>query len=324
VKYGLHVEDDRHRHSAMGAVVQALPSYIRLHETGELAGRIKAVRAILRDCTLCPRHCHVNRLEGERGVCRVGRLPMVSSFSPHFGEERPLVGRRGSGTIFLTWCNLRCVFCQNYDISHLGTGEEVAVEELGEMMLSLWRQGCHNINFVTPSHQVAQILAALPYAVEKGLDVPLVYNCGGYEEVVTLRLLEGIFDIYMPDFKYGESEIAQRYSGAPRYVETAKAALREMHRQVGTLMLDERGIAVRGVLIRHLVLPDGLAGTRQVMRFIASELSPDTYVNIMDQYHPCFKAVDHHPLNRRITTEEFNEAMAIAREEGLRRLEGLH
>lgn len=165
--------------------MQVLPSYIRLHESGELAGRIEAAWAILRDCTLCPRHCHVNRLEGESGVCRVGRLPMVSSSGPHFGEERPLVGQRGSGTIFLTWCNLRCVFCQNYDISHLGAGEEVEVEELGEMMVSLWRQGCHNINFVTPTHQVAQILAALPYAVERGMNVPLVYNCGGYEEVAT-------------------------------------------------------------------------------------------------------------------------------------------
>ena len=271
--------------------MQALPSYIHLHETGELAERIETAWAILRDCTLCPWHSHVNRLEGERGVCRVGSLPMVSNSGPHFGEERPLVGRRGSGTIFLTWCNLRCVFCQSYDISHFGAGEEVTVEELGEMMVSLWRRGCHNINFVTPSHQVAQILAALPYAIEMGVNLPLVYNCGGYEEVATLRLLERIFDIYMPDLKYGESEIARRYSGAPRYVETVKSALMEMHRQVGTLVLDEGGIAVRGVLIRHLVLPVGLAGTRQVMRFIARKLSPDSYVNIMDQYNPCFKAV---------------------------------
>jgi putative pyruvate formate lyase activating enzyme len=305
------------------AVPALPPSYIRLHETGELTQRIDAVWAILKDCTLCPRHCHVNRLEGEKGVCRVGKLPMVSSFGPHFGEERPLVGRHGSGTIFLTWCNLRCVFCQNYDISHLGEGRELAVEQLGEMMVSLWRQGCHNINFVTPTHQVAQILAALPYAVDKGMNVPLVYNCGGYEEVGSLRLLDGIFDIYMPDFKYGDSETAKRFSGAPHYVETAKAALREMHRQVGTLLFDERGIAVRGLLVRHLVLPEGLAGTRQVMGFIARELAPDTYVNIMDQYRPCFKAVDYPPLNRRVTMEEFNEAVAIAREEGLRRLDGI-
>jgi putative pyruvate formate lyase activating enzyme len=302
--------------------LQRLPSYLRLHETGELARRIDALWAILRDCTLCPWHCHVNRLEGEKGVCRVGKLPVVSSCGPHFGEERPLVGQHGSGTIFLTWCNLHCVFCQNYGISHLGEGKEVEVQELGEMMVSLWRQGCHNINFVTPTHQVAQILAALPYAVERGLAVPLVYNCGGYEEVATLRLLEGIFDIYMPDFKYGESDIARRYSGAPRYVETAKAALAEMHRQVGPLLIDERGIAVSGLLVRHLVLPEGLAGTRQVMRFIARELSPDTYVNIMDQYHPCFRAGDYPPLNRRITAEEYDAALEIAREEGLWRLDG--
>lgn len=300
----------------------SLPSYRHLHETGELARRIDAAWAILRDCTLCPWQCHVNRLEGEKGVCRTGTFPMVSSFGPHFGEERPLVGRHGSGTIFLSGCNLKCVFCQNYDISQLGEGHEVEVEQLGEMMVSLWRQGCHNINFVTPTHQTAQILAALPYAIEHGLDVPLVYNCGGYEEVATLRLLDGIFAIYLPDFKYGDSATAQRLSGAPRYVETAKAAFREMHRQVGNLLLDERGIAVQGLLIRHLVLPDGLAGTRQVMGFLARELSPDSYVNLMDQYRPCFKAADHPPLNRRITRQEFKEAVAFAQEEGLWRLDG--
>ena len=247
---------------------------------------------------------------------------MVSSSGPHFGEERPLVGSNGSGTIFLSFCNLKCVFCQNYDISHLGNGVEVSGERLAEIMISLWRQGCHNINFVTPTHQAAQILAALPHAIKKGLDVPLVYNCGGYEEPASLQLLDGVFDIYMPDFKYGDSDTALRLSGAPRYVETAKAALREMHRQVGDLQLDERGIAVRGLLVRHLVLPEGLAGTRQVMGFIARELSPDTYVNIMDQYHPCYQAASHPPLDRRVTRREFDEAVAIAREEGIRRIDG--
>jgi putative pyruvate formate lyase activating enzyme len=248
---------------------------------------------------------------------------MVASYGPHFGEERPLVGVYGSGTIFLSFCNLRCVFCQNYDISHLGEGREVSVGELGEMMLSLRRQRCHNINFVTPTHQVAQILSALPCAIEGGLSVPLVYNCGGYEEPATLRLLDGIFDIYMPDFKYGDSETALRFSGAPHYVDTAKEALKEMHRQVGDLVVDERGIAVRGLLVRHLVLPGGLAGTRRVMEFIAREISPDTYVNIMDQYRPCYKAYAYPPLNRRITVSEFEEAVAIAREEGIRRLNGI-
>lgn len=298
------------------------PGYIALHKSGELARRVETFRKILADCTLCPWHCHVNRFEGEKGVCRVGALPMVSSYGPHFGEERPLVGVHGSGTIFLAYCNLKCVFCQNYDISHLGEGREVQAEELGEMMLSLWRQGCHNINFVTPSHQTAQILAALPYAIERGLNVPLVYNCGGYEELATLRLLAGIFDIYMPDFKYGDSATALLLSGTPHYVETAKESLKEMHRQVGNLVMDERGIAVRGLLVRHLVLPAGFAGTREVMEFIAREISPDTCVNIMDQYRPCFRASEHPSMNRRITSGEFEEAVAIARAEGIRRLDG--
>lgn len=298
------------------------PGYIRLHKSGALAVRIEAARKILEDCTLCPWHCHVNRPAGEKGVCRVGALPMVASYGPHFGEERPLVGTRGSGTIFLAFCNLKCIFCQNYDISHLGEGRVVEVEELGEMMLSLWRQGCHNINFVTPSHQAAQIIAALPYAIEGGLDVSLIYNCGGYEEPATLRLLDGIFDIYMPDFKYGDDEIALSLSGTPHYVETAKEALREMHRQVGGLVIDERGVAVRGLLVRHLVLPSGLAGTREVMGFIARDISPDTYVNIMDQYRPCFQAAAP-PMNRRVTREEFREAVTIAQDEGIRRLDGI-
>jgi putative pyruvate formate lyase activating enzyme len=199
----------------------------------------------------------------------------------------------------------------------------VRIEELGDMMLSLQRQGCHNINFVTPSHQAAQIIAALPHAVKGGLHVPLVYNCGGYEEPATLRLLDGIFDIYMPDFKYGDSATALRLSGAPHYVETARDALGEMHRQVGDLVMDERGIALRGLLVRHLVLPGGLAGTREVMGFLVREISPDTYVNVMDQYHPCFRAAGYPPLDRRITAAEFREAVEIAREEGIRRLDGI-
>ena len=297
--------------------------YLQLYASGELARRIAAAWEILRDCTLCPWHCHVDRLAGSRGVCRTGQLPVVSSYGPHFGEERPLVGRHGSGTIFLTGCNLKCVFCQNFDISHHGEGREVTVEQLGKMMVALWRQGCHNLNFVTPTHQVAQILAALPVAIEQGVNLPLVYNCGGYEEPATLRLLDGIFDIYMPDFKYGDSDIALRLSGAPHYVETAKAALAEMHRQVGNLSIDAAGIAVRGLLVRHLVLPEGLAGTRRVMQFIARELSPDTYINLMDQYQPCYRAAEHPPLHRRITRVEFDEAVAMAQEEGLHRLNGI-
>ena len=298
------------------------PSYIKLYETGELHKRIESLNKILEDCCLCPRNCRVNRFKGEKGVCRVGALPMVSSFHAHFGEERPLVGYYGSGTIFLTYCNLKCLFCQNYDISHLGEGREISREEFGSMMISLMRQGCHNINFVTPTHQAAQIVSSLPSAIEKGLEIPLVYNCGGYESVETIKLLDGIFDIYMPDFKYGNNESAKKLSAAPDYVEIAKEAIKEMHRQVGDLKIDKRGIAQRGLLIRHLVLPDGLAGTKEVMRFIATEISKNTYINIMDQYRPCYKAFEHPPMNRRITNEEFEEAVRIAREDGLERLDG--
>lgn len=304
------------------------PSYIRSYETGELSRRIDTLYHILEDCHLCPRGCRVNRLKGEKGVCKVGHLPMVSSFHPHFGEERPLVGYYGSGTIFLTYCNLRCLFCQNYDISHLGHGEEVSYEVLASMMVSLQRQGCHNINFVTPTHQISQIVKALPYAIERGLDIPLVYNCGGYESLETIKLLDGVFDIYMPDFKYGSNEVAKRLSAAPDYVEVAKASIKEMLRQVGDLVITPLspqgvGIAQRGLLVRHLVLPEGMAGTREVMRFIAQEVSPDTYVNVMDQYRPCYKAFDHPPMNRRITRDEFEEAIRIAVEEGIRRLDGI-
>ncbi len=300
------------------------PGYISLYESGELEKRIKLLNAILEDCVLCPRKCRVNRTEDEKGVCRVGRLPVVSSFHPHFGEEPPLVGYMGSGTIFLTYCNLKCIFCQNYDISHLGEGREVGFEELSSMMIALQRQGCHNINFVTPTHQIPQIVSALPRAIDKGLEIPLVYNCGGYESTETLKLLDGIFDIYMPDIKYGDNDVAERLSSAPDYVEVVKEAVKEMHRQVGDLVVDKNGIARRGLIVRHLVLPEGLAGTEKVMRFIAEEISPDTYVNIMDQYRPCYKAHKDPAMSRRITTDEFEEAVRIAINVGLRRIEGVH
>lgn len=299
------------------------PGYISLYESGELFRRIAALNKILKDCVLCPRRCHVDRTAGEKGVCRTGTMPVVAAAHPHFGEEPPLVGRGGSGAIFLTYCNLKCVFCQNYDISHLGDGREVSLEELSSMMVRLQREGCHNINFVTPTHQTVQIVEALPRAVEAGLEVPLVYNCGGYESVETLELLEGIFDIYMPDMKYGSNDAAKRYSGAKDYVERARAAIIEMHRQVGDLVIDRDGIALRGLIIRHLVLPDGLAGTKEVMRFIAREVSRDSYVNIMDQYRPCYRAFEDPHLSRRITAVEFAEAVSAARAEGLWRLEGV-
>jgi putative pyruvate formate lyase activating enzyme len=297
------------------------PAYIRAYKQGLLQKKAEEAVQILKECQLCPRNCKVNRHKGERGFCEAGFLPEVSSYSPHFGEERPLVGSHGSGTIFLTHCSLRCLFCQNFSISHLGEGREVSIEILGRMMVELQKLGCHNINFVTPTHYVAQILEALPFAVEKGLSVPLVYNTSGYDSVQTLKLLDGVFDIYMPDFKYSESRVAQEYSQAPDYPQIAKLALKEMHRQVGDLLVDERGIALKGLLVRHLVLPQALAGTRDVMRFLASEISKSTYVNIMDQYYPCGKVPLTSPLTRRITEEEYKEALEAAKKEGITRLD---
>lgn len=299
------------------------PSYIRLYETGVLQERIDALLSRLESCDICPRRCGVDRTAGLTGICKVGDKPMVSSYNPHFGEEPPLVGRFGSGTIFLTYCNLNCVFCQNFDISHLGSGSVVSTDELASMMVELQRKGCHNINFVTPTHQIAQIVESLPSAIDAGLEIPLVYNTGGYDSVDTIKLLDGIFDIYMPDLKYGDNESARLLSNAGDYLEVSKAAVKEMHRQVGELELDPTGVATRGLIVRHLVLPAGLAGTREVMSFIARELSIDTYVNIMDQYRPCYKAVDNKcspEIGRRITAAEFEEALDIAREEGVTRL----
>jgi len=297
------------------------PAYLELHKQGELEARAEAAERLLEPCRVCPRECLAQRLQGEIGVCGVAAKAMISSHGPHYGEERPLVGYGGSGTIFLAHCNLCCVFCQNYEISQQGEGQVVTVEDLAQMMLSLQRLGCHNINFVTPSHQVPQILRALPIAVEGGLDVPLVYNCGGYESLETLRLLDGVFDIYMPDFKYAEAAKAQQYSKVENYPEVAKAALREMHRQVGDLVMDRRGVARRGVLVRHLILPNNLAGTGEIVRFLG-ELSEDTYVNIMAQYRPCYRAHEYPALARRPTRAELEEALQLARAAGLHRLDG--
>ena len=294
-----------------------VPSYIALYESGELKERIEKLMAILKSCTLCPRKCEVNRLEGELGVCQAGSTLMISSAFPHFGEEPPLVGQNGSGTIFLTHCNLRCVFCQNYDISHLGDGAKSSPEEMAKYMVALQNRGCHNINFVTPTHFVPQIVSALPKAIEMGLRIPLVYNCGGYESIKVIKLLENIFDIYMPDAKFADSENAKKYCKAPDYPEVVKEVLKEMHRQVGVLQINHQGIAERGVLIRHLVMPEGLAGTEKIMKFIAEELSPDSYVNIMIQYYPHYKASKYPELSRRITLGEFQDALAIARSFGL-------
>jgi putative pyruvate formate lyase activating enzyme len=299
------------------------PSYLALAQTGELADRIERACGLLADCGVCPRHCGVDRTAGETGYCRGGLLPKVSSAGPHFGEEPPLVGRGGSGTIFLAGCNMRCAFCQNYGISQCYEGGEVSGERLARQMLGLQASGCHNINFVTPTHFVPQILAAVGMAVPLGLSVPLVYNCGGYDLPETIRLLDGVFDIYMPDAKYGSDEIALALSDAPEYVRNNHESMKEMHRQVGDLVI-ENGIATRGLLIRHLVLPEDLAGTEKVMEFIATELSPDSYVNIMDQYHPCGHVLeDGHPLyrklRRRITAKEYAEAVDAASRAGIHR-----
>ena len=245
----------------------------------------------------------------------------MSSFGPHYGEERPLVGSQGSGTIFFTNCNLHCLFCQNFDISHLGEGQEASARQLATIMLNLQGMGCHNINLVSPSHSVPQILEALCIAAEEGLQLPLVYNTGGYDSLETLALLDGVVDIYMPDAKYWDSEVAGRLSGASDYPEVMRQALKEMHRQVGPLVIDEDGIARRGLLVRHLVMPERLAGTREIMRFIAGEVSPDTYINVMSQYRPCYRANEVPELRRAVTTHEYREAMQEAVAAGLHRLD---
>jgi putative pyruvate formate lyase activating enzyme len=297
------------------------PSYIKAHKTGKLSDSIEKAYKILEKCRLCPRECEVNRLKDEKGICHTGRSAKVSSHNPHFGEESPLVGTDGSGTIFMTGCNLLCVFCQNWEISHLGIGSEVSSKPLARMMLDLQRHGCHNINFVTPSHAIPQILDALPYAIEGGLHVPLVYNTGGYDAVESLKLLEGIFDIYMPDFKFWNPEMAGKYLKAPDYPEKAREAIREMHRQVGDLVMDENGIAFKGILLRHLIMPGGVAGTREIMRFIVKDISAGTYVNIMDQYRPCGSADKYPPLDRPITHDEYEKALRAAMEEGITRFD---
>ncbi|MEW5910510.1 MAG: radical SAM protein [Thermodesulfobacteriota bacterium] len=298
-----------------------IPSYIETHRKGLLKEKKEAAYRILEACTLCPRECRVNRRKGDLGICKTADSAIVSSYAPHFGEESPLVGRHGSGTIFLTHCNLMCTFCQNYEISHEGEGSPVSHEELAAMMICLQEMGCHNINFVTPTHVVPQILGALEKAVEQGLSIPLVYNSGGYDRVSTLSLLEGVFDIYMPDFKFWDSEIAEKTCQAPDYPQVAREALMEMHRQAGDLVIDNQGIASRGLLIRHLVLPHELAGTRKIMRFIASRISKNSYVNIMPQYRPCGKAWEIQKLARPLTGPEYEKSLEDAAAEGIKRLD---
>jgi len=294
------------------------PAYVQLG-TDELKRRVAEAYARLEACDLCPRECGVNRRESARGAgCHTGERALVSSAGPHFGEEAPLVGRGGSGTIFFTWCNLACQYCQNADISQLGHGQEVEPEELAQLMLSVQAQGCHNVNLVSPSHVVPQILAALLIATEAGLRLPLVYNTGGYDSLKTLALLDGVVDIYMPDMKYAQPEPALRYSKVQHYPQVNQAAVQEMHRQVGDLVLDDRGVAQRGLLVRHLVLPGDLAGTAEIVRFLREKISPHTYINVMDQYRPCYRAHELPPLNRRIMAEEYARAAQLAQGADLR------
>ncbi len=297
-----------------------VPAYLKL-PAGELEMRRALADERLKACDLCARKCGVDRTEGRRGVCRTGVYARVSSYGPHHGEESVLSGWRGSGTIFFAGCNLRCQFCQNYSISQTEAGEEVPPEELAAIMLELQARGCHNINLVSPSHVIPQVLAAAAVAAGAGLRLPLVYNSGGFDAVEALALLEGVVDIYMPDLKYAESGPAHRYSRARDYPEASRAAVREMHRQVGDLMIDGRGLATRGLLVRHLVLPNGLSGVEGVAKFLAEEISPDTYLNLMDQYHPAYHAAQFPELRHRISPQEYTAAVRCARAAGLHRLE---
>lgn len=294
------------------------PCYMQLLKSGELKERARLAARRMESCDLCARYCEVNRLVSLNGVvCRTGAKAVVHSYGPHHGEEGPLSGWCGSGTIFFSWCNLRCIFCQNWEISWQGIGREVTAEELAGMMLKLQAQGCHNINFVSPSHVVAQTLEALVIAAEQGLRLPLVYNTGGYDSLEALQILDGIIDIYMPDVKYGSDKVALTHSKVKDYVEANRTAVLEMHRQVGDLELDHRGIAKRGLLIRHLVLPGDMKNTEQVVAFIAQDISQNTYLNLMDQYHPCYRAEEYPPLDRPLTGAEFQMALDICRMYGL-------
>lgn len=294
-----------------------VPAYLKLG-LENLRRRAGQAYRELKSCRLCARECAVNRVLNETGTCLAGRLVMISSYGPHFGEEAPLVGRYGSGTVFMAHCNLKCVFCQNYGISWQAEGEPVTVPKLAGILLGLQKRGCHNVNFVSPTHYVPQIIAALYFAAREGLRIPVVYNTGGYDSLRALALLDSIVDIYMPDVKYMDRDTAGRLSGAEDYPSVAKAAVREMHRQVGDLVTDRDGIATRGLLVRHLVLPGGLAGTAELVDFLAAKVSPDTFINIMAQYRPAYRARHFPPLDRRPFREEVLEAIRLARDRGLR------
>jgi putative pyruvate formate lyase activating enzyme len=296
------------------------PAYLQLLHSGELHQRVIDAQQHLSTCDLCGWQCKKDRLSGQLGVCRTGAQARLSSYGPHLGEEDPLRGWRGSGTIFFTRCNLRCQYCQNHDISQTDAGELVEAEDLAAVMLELQAYGCHNINLVSPTHVVPQILAAVLIAAQAGLRLPFVYNTGGYDSMQVLALLDGVVDIYMPDMKYANTQVALHYSKIRQYPQVNQAAMREMYRQVGDLQIDERGLAQRGLLVRHLVLPNGLAGTADILRFLAEEISPHTYVNLMDQYRPAYQAHLYPRLNRSITSVEYQEAFHLAERYGLLRM----
>ncbi|MBN1146150.1 MAG: radical SAM protein [Anaerolineales bacterium] len=297
------------------------PAYLELLRSGELKQRVALAYERLRQCDICAWECKADRLAGAMGICRTAEKARLSSYGPHMGEEDPLRGWRGSGTIFFARCNLRCQFCQNHDISQADAGRLVEPEELAAVMLELQSYGCHNINLVSPSHVAPQIMAALLIAAQAGLRLPLVYNTGGYDSLQTLKLLDGVVDIYMPDMKYASKQIARHYSKIPNYPQVNQAAVREMHRQVGDLQIDENGLALRGLLVRHLVLPNGLAGTQEIVRFLAQEISSNTYLNLMDQYRPAYNASQFPKLKRPLTSDEFQEAVRMAHAAGLHRLD---
>ena len=294
------------------------PLYIEAYETGRLKEKVEEALELLKSCVICPIGCRVNRLNDELGDCGVGRNVILSSYGPHFGEESVLVGQRGSGTVFFGGCNLRCVYCQNYDISQLRWGRVVDARTLASVFIEIQNMGCHNLNLVSPTHVVPQILEALLIAVEKGFRLPLVYNTGGYDHVKTIKLLEGIVDIYMPDTKYGDSRKGEKYSGVKNYFEVNKRVLKEMHKQVGDLQV-VNGLATRGLLIRHLVLPNNISDSERVIDFIADEISKDSWLNLMDQYYPAYKASRYPELSRRITRDEYLKVVRYARKKGIHR-----
>jgi len=319
-----------HHDPTVFTLAKHTPAYLELNRQGKLATRVEDALLDLGHCRTCPRECEVDRLRDDVGICRTGRHAIVASAAPHMGEEACLVGRRGSGTIFFSYCNLKCVFCQNYSLSQWRDGVEMTPEQIAELMLRLQNWGCHNINFVTPEHVVPQVIAAVGAAAVRGLELPLVYNTSAYDSLASLRMLDGLVDIYMPDFKFWFSESARRFSKAEDYPQRARAALQEMHRQVGPLLLDSAGVAKRGLLVRHLVMPGLLKESEAIFRWLAEEISPDTFVNIMGQYRPSYRVGERlrdgtrrfAEIDRRPSLAELEAAHAAAKRAGLWRFDG--